>query len=113
MGTRWLDFRRAHPGVDTDDAGHSRRADLFISMGKAGLVSVEFKYLRAKSTPGSGGCVRQIRQHLTKHHACVLVLYTATPVSTKLESAAGEIRDELRGSSGFVVEMTGPPIEFS
>jgi hypothetical protein len=46
---RWLEFRRAYPGVDTDDDGHSRRADLFISMRKTGLVSVEFKYLRAPS----------------------------------------------------------------
>ncbi len=34
--SRWQDFKRAHQDVDTDDDGHSRRADLFISMGKAG-----------------------------------------------------------------------------
>ncbi len=82
-------------------------------MGKAGLVSIEFKYLRAKSKPAVQACVTQICQHLTKHRACVLVLYAATPVSTKLESTAGEIRDELRGRNGFVVVMTGPPIEFA
>jgi hypothetical protein len=109
---RWLDFRRAHPGVDTDDAGHSRRADLFISMGKSELVSVEFKYLRAKSTPAAEACVRQIRQHLTKHRSCVLILYAATPTSETLENVARQIRDDLRYDNGFVVVMTGPPVEF-
>lgn len=80
-------------------------------MGKK-LVSIEFKYLRAKSKPAAQACVRQIRQHLTKHRACVLVLYAATPIFTGLESTAGEIRDELRGRNGFVVVMTGHPIEF-
>jgi hypothetical protein len=109
---RWLDFKRAHPNVDTYGDGRSQRADLFISMGKSGLVSVEFKYLRAKSTPASQACVRQIRQHLTEHCACVLVLYAATPVSINLESSARRIRSELRGRNGFVVLMTGPPIRF-
>ncbi len=110
--SRWQDFKRAHPDVDTDDDGHSRRADLFISMGKAGLVSIEFKYLRAKSNPAVLGCISQIRQHLTKHRACVLVLYAATPVSVGLESTAGKIRDGLRGHNGFVVVVAGPPVEF-
>jgi hypothetical protein len=110
--TLWERFKHAHPDVDTHDAGHSRRADLFVSIGKAAIVSIEFKYLRPNRTPAVTGCVGQIRQHLTKHRACVLVLYAATPVSIKLESAAGKIRDELRGCNGFVVVMTGPPIEF-
>ena len=110
--TRWQDFKRAHPDVDTDDDGHSRRADLFISMGKVGLVSIEFKYLRAKSKPPALGCVRQIRQHLTKHRACVLVLYAATPISAGLESTAGEILGDVRSRNGFVVVVAGPPVEF-
>jgi hypothetical protein len=109
---RWLDFKRAHPGVDTDDDGHSRRADLFISMGKAGLVSVEFKYLRAKGTPSAQACVGQVRQHLTAHRACVLVLYAGTPTSEALESTARQVRDDLRRENGFVVVMVGPPITF-
>lgn len=109
---RWLDFKRTHPGVDTDDDGHSRRADLFISMGKPGLVSVEFKYLRPKSTPSAQACVRQIRQHLTKHRACVLILYAGTPTSEALEGAARNIRRDLRRDNGFVVVMAGPPIRF-
>jgi hypothetical protein len=108
---RWLDYKRAHPGVDTDDAGHSRRADLFISMGKAGLVSVEFKYLRPRTRPAVQPCVRQIRQHLTKHSACVLVLYAGTPTSEALESATRQIRHDVR-SDGFVVVMAGAPIQF-
>jgi len=110
--TRWRQFRESHPAVDTDDDGHSRRADLFICLGKVGLVSVEFKYLRPTARPAMHTCVRQIRQHLTRHRACVLVLYAATPVSARLERAVGEIRDGLRGCNGFVVVMTGPPIEF-
>jgi len=110
--TRWQNFKRAHPEVDTDDDGHSRRADLFISVGKAGLVSIEFKYLRAKCKPAALGCVRQIRQHLTKHRACVLVLYAATPMSVGLQGTTREIRDDLRSANGFVVVMAGPPVEF-
>jgi hypothetical protein len=110
--TRWQDFKRAHPEVDTDDDEHSRRADLFISMGKARLVSIEFKYLRAQRKPAVRGSVRQIRQHLTKHDACVLVLYAATPMSVGLESTACEIRDDLRSRNGFVVVITGPSVEF-
>jgi hypothetical protein len=108
----WERFKCAHPKVDTDDAGHSRRADLFISMGKAGLVSFEFKYLRANRKPAVQAGVRQIRQHLTKHRACVLVLYAATPISERVESVAREIRDQLRSDNGFVVVMAGPPVEF-
>lgn len=108
---RWQDFKGAHPDVDTDDDGHSRRADLFVAMGEK-LVSSEFKYIRAKSKPAAQACVRQIRQHLTKHRACVLVLYAATPISAGLESTAREIRDELRGRNGFVVVITGPSIAF-
>jgi hypothetical protein len=110
--TRWQDFKRAHRHEDTNDSGHSRRADLFVSM-DMGLVSIEFKYLPAKSKPAAQACVRQIQQHLTKHRACVLVLYAATPTSTGLERTVEELRDELRGRNGFVVKMTGPPIEFS
>jgi len=106
-------FKLVHSEVDTDDAGHSRRADLFVSVGKAGLVSIEFKYLRANRRPAVHACVRQIRQHLTKHRACVLVLYAATPVSLGLKGAAGEIQDELRSGNGFVVVKNGPPVEFS
>ena len=105
--SRWQDFTRAHPGVDTHDDGHSRRADLFISMGKARLVSVEFEYLRARARPAVQACVRQIRQHLTKHRTCILVLYGATPISPRLESTAGDIRDELRSRNGFVVVCVG------
>jgi hypothetical protein len=102
---RWQEFKRAHPGVDTDDDGHSRRADLFISMGKAGLVSVEFKYLRGKGTPATQACIGQVRQHLTKHRACVLVLYAGTPTSEALESAARQLREDLRRDNGFVVRL--------
>jgi hypothetical protein len=107
----WECFKRAHPEVDTDDAGHSRRADLFIAM-DVGLVSIEFKYLRAQSKPAAKACVTQIRQHLTKHRASVLVVYAATPPSAGLASTAEEISVELRGRNGFVVVVTGPPIEF-
>jgi len=109
--TKWTEFRRAHPDVDTHADGHSCRADLFIAMGK-GLVSIEFKYLRANSKPAVQACVRQIRQHLTRHRACVLVLYTASPQSAKLASAAEAIRADLRRAHGFVVVMAGPAIEF-
>ena len=66
---RWEDFKRAHPGVDTDDDGHSRRADLFISMGKK-LVSIEFKYLRAESKllqTVFGGEIAGAADHLARH----------------------------------------------
>jgi hypothetical protein len=109
---KWRRFKRAYPEMDTDDAGHSRRADLFIAMGNAGLVSVEFKHVRAKTNPSLRECVRQIRQHLTKHSASVLVLYAAIPVSMKLESTVRRIRDDLRGHNGFVVVVAGPPVEF-
>jgi hypothetical protein len=110
---RWDHFKGAYPNVDTDEDGHSRRADLFISMGTHGLVSIEFKYLRAKSNPGVSECVRQIRQHLTKHCACVLVVYAASPVSVGFERAVHEIRTRLRDSNGLVVVVAGPPIQFS
>ena len=110
--TRWQEFRRAHPEVDTDDDGHSRRADLFISIGTAGLVSIEFKYLRANCKPAAQGSVRQVRQHLTRHDACVLVLYTAIPASGRLESTARKIREDLPSGKAFVVVMAGPPVEF-
>ena len=110
--SRWTEFRLTHADVDTDDEGHSRRADLFISMGKTRLVSIEFKYLRPNRKPASQECVRQIRQHLTKHRACLLVLYAATPVSAWLETAESEIRNDLRSHNGFIVVKTGPPVEF-
>lgn len=98
--------------VATDDDGHSRRADLFIAVDKTRLVSIEFKYLRAKSRPAVPACVRQIRQHLTKHRACVLVLYVATPVSEGLEADTQEIRESLSRVNGFVVRVDGPPVVF-
>lgn len=109
--TRWEEFSRAHPDVDTDDNGHSRRADLFISMGKD-LVSIEFKYVRPNSKPAAQACVNQILQHLEGHGACALVLYVATPQSAKLASAKEVIREALRRERGFVVEMAGPSISF-
>lgn len=110
---RFERFKGDHPEVDTDDAGHSRRADLFISVGNKKLVSIEFKYLGANRRPAVQACVTQVRQHLTKHRACVLVLYAATPVSPKLKGAAEEIQDELQPFNGFVVVKEGPPVEFS
>jgi hypothetical protein len=109
----WNEFRRAYPDVDTNEESHSRRADLFISLGRDRLVSIEFKYLPANRKPAVLSCVRQVRQHLSKHQACLLVLYAGMPVSRKLEKAASEIRNELRGGCGSVVVKIGPAVEFS
>jgi len=50
----WQNFKTAHGEVDTGDQGHSRRADLFISMGTARLVSVRVQ-IRACGRRSVGG----------------------------------------------------------
>src|SRR5438094_3099 len=91
----WKNFKTAHGEVDTADQGHSRRADLFISLGTAGLVSVEFKYVPAGGVPSVDSTLRQMTQHLSKHQASISVLYAAEPVANAVAAVASAIRAEL------------------
>jgi hypothetical protein len=108
---RWASFKRAHRDVDTDDKGHSRRADLFVSFGAAGLVSVECKYSQPCRTVSVESCRKQIKQHLSKHLASVLVIYAGVPLSRGMPTAVDAIRSAIAPISGFVTLIEGPPIQ--
>jgi hypothetical protein len=108
---RWREFRQTHPDVDTADAsGKSCRADLFIHVPHVGLISVEFKYVAARRTPAITATVKEMRQHLSRHAASVLVLYAARPVSPRLEASTET--QALVGHNAVVASVLGPPVEF-
>jgi hypothetical protein len=110
---RFACFRWIHPCTDTYDAGgHRRRADLFIATDVNRLVSIEFKYVAPRRTPSVSGCASQVRQYLTKHKACLLVIYAGEPESGRLEAVREEIGRSIRSRRGLVVAIRGPAIHF-
>ena len=109
---RFACFRWIHPSADTFDRGnHRRRADLFIATQINRLVSVEFKYVTPGQKPSANACARQVRQYLSQHKACVLVIYAGEDVSFELNTTCDEIQGLIRSKRAFVVAIRGPAMK--
>ena len=110
----WREFKQL-PKVDTYEMGTGgrgrlRRADLFVRTTSGGIVSFEFKYVAPHSSLNAAASVKQIKQHLRGHKACIFVVYAGGGVSKELARDLRIITKRLVGRPAFIVPRRGSAV---